>query len=72
MEDVKTTCLRGEVEGADYNGGFRWATDAQLALTGLWELVDNRDPLNQVVVASGADSKRPLNLISANLCLVIS
>ncbi len=54
LESVKTTCGEAGIPDADYTSGSAWVT-GRPNTTALWELIDNRDPANQVVVASGAN-----------------
>ncbi|OED44915.1 hypothetical protein ACH42_06315 [Endozoicomonas sp. (ex Bugula neritina AB1)] len=48
----QTTCASNAIPGADYNSGTQYINGRPNA-SGLWELIDNRDPLNQQVVVSG-------------------
>ena len=50
------------LSGADYNGAFRYINGRPPA-SSAWALIDNRDPANQVTIASGAN----LNAFTADL-----
>jgi hypothetical protein len=54
IDNVTTTCPAGDaIPEADYTGGICWVTGRPT--TGVpWALIDNRDPANQVTVASGS------------------
>jgi len=52
-EQFKTTCPSGGVEGADYTSAMP-TTGGRPLPTVPWALIDNRDPNNQITVASGA------------------
>ena len=51
LSEFKTTCGEG-IEGADYGGAIQ-ITVGRPNNAALWELIDNRDPSNNVVVVSG-------------------
>lgn len=60
LESVKTT--KAGIEDANYEGAFRYINGRPPA-SSAWALIDNRDPLNQVTVASGSN----LNEFTADL-----
>lgn len=61
LSDYKVIKENG-VPGANYNGAFRYIFGRPPA-SSAWALIDNRDPLNQVTVASGPN----LNAFTADL-----
>ena len=61
IESMKVTKSNG-IDDANYEGAFRYINGRPPA-SSAWALIDNRDPLNQVTIASGAN----LNEFTADL-----